>query len=211
MHMFANREEAANRLADQLKAYKGPDTIVLAIPRGGVPVGFTIAQRLQVPFDLVLTKKLGHPMNPEYAIGAVGLQDSYIIPHDEVSETYLASATEKVRRRLREMQTLYKQGRPMRPIAGKTVIVVDDGIATGNTLLVTIRMLRKSQPTRIIVAAPVSSWQAMEKLQQEADDCVCLTVPSLFTGVGAYYEDFSEVTDDTVVAIMQQADSPTNQ
>lgn len=208
--MFANREEAAIRLADELQEYAGPDTIVLGIPRGGVPVGFAIAQRLQVPFDLVLTKKIGHPMNPEYAIGAVGLEDSYIIPHDEVSTEYLEMAKEKVRRRLREMQALYKQGRPMLPIAGKTVIVVDDGIATGNTLLVTIRMLRKGQPARIIVAAPVSSRQALERLQHEADDCVCLMVPTLFTGVGAYYDDFSEVTDEIVAGIMRQAASPVN-
>jgi predicted phosphoribosyltransferase len=208
--MFANREEAAVRLAKELKAYAGPNTVVLGIPRGGVPVGFAVAQQLGVPFDLVLTKKIGHPLNHEYAIGAVGLEDSYIIPHDEVSAEYLAAAKEKVRRRLRDMQALYKQGRLMLPIGGKTVIVVDDGIATGNTLLVTIRMLRKSDPARIIVAAPVSSRQALEKLQQEADDCVCLLVPSLFTGVGAYYDDFSEVTDETVIAIMQQADSFTN-
>jgi predicted phosphoribosyltransferase len=176
-----------------------------------VPVGFTIAQRLQVPFDLVLTKKIGHPLNPEYAIGAVGLEDSYIIPHDEVSAEYLEMAKEKVRRRLREMQALYKQGHPMLPIVGKTVIVVDDGIATGNTLLVTIRMLRKSKPARIVVAAPVSSRRALERLQQEADDCICLMVPSLFTGVGAFYKDFSEVTDEKVAGIMRQASSPVNE
>ncbi len=203
--MFANRQQAANELADRLMKYAGPQTIVLGIPRGGVPVGYGIAQRLQVPFDLVLTKKIGHPMNPEYAIGAVGLEDSYIIPHAEVSAEYLASAKQKVRQRLREMQELYKQGHPMLSIAGKTVIVADDGIATGNTLLVTIRMLRKSQPRRIIVAAPVSSRQALEKLQQEADDCVCLLVPSLFTGVGAYYDDFGEVTDATVASIMTKS------
>lgn len=203
--MFANRTEAAELLAKRLRKYAGTNGIVLGIPRGGIPIAHIVAERLHLPLDIVLTKKIGHPFNKEYAIGAVGLADRYVIPHDDVSDEYIERTTDTVRARLREMQALYKNNQPMQNIAGKKVIVVDDGIATGNTLLVTIRMLRKQQPQEIIVAVPVSSEQAYEKLSREADECICLRIPDFFTGVGAYYEDFSEVTDEMVQQIMQNA------
>lgn len=203
--MFSTRIVAGRRLAQELQEYAGTNAIVLGIPRGGVPIAYTVAAALHLPFDIVLTKKIGHPMNREYAIGAVGLEDSYIIPHDDVSDAYIQEATEKVRARLREMQQAYKGQAPMANIAGKVVLLIDDGIATGNTLLVTVRMLRKSHPAKIVVATPVSSRQACDKLSQEADACLCLHIPPLFTGVGAYYEDFSEVTDAEVERYMQLA------
>lgn len=185
-------------LADRLKKYKGTDAVILAVPRGGVPVAFAVAKELGLPVQLVLAKKIGHPLNKEYAIGAAGLTDYFVVPHDNVPEAYIRQEVAVIRTRLNEMQQQFMGGKEAIGLKGKQLIVIDDGIATGNTLLATISLLRKMNPSKLVIAVPVASASAVEKLSEVADEVVALLVPDEFYGVGAFYEDFSQVTDDEV-------------
>lgn len=202
--MFKNRSEAGKLLAAKLIQYKNTPGVILAVPRGGVPVAYEIARELNLPMEVVLVKKLGHPFNKEYAIGAVGLTESYLVPHEEVAEEYIKSETEKLRVRLKEMQRDFLGGREPQDIKGKSVIVVDDGIATGNTIIATIRILRRSDPAKIIIAAPVVSESAALKITAEADDLVVLSIPDYFYGVGAFYDDFRQVSDEEVLYYLKK-------
>lgn len=202
--MFRNREEAGSLLATRLEKFFGDKGLVLAVPRGGIPVAYMVARELGFPLDIVLTKKIGHPNNEEYAIGAVSLTDYFIVPHERVSETYIQEEINKIRSRLREMQYLFTGGNKQESIENKTVIVIDDGIATGNTLLSTIHMLRKSRPAKIIVAVPVASASAVRKLSMVADEVIAYLIPKEFTGVGAYYEDFHQVSDEEVIYFLDK-------
>jgi len=186
-------------LAQELREYEGTDALVMAVPRGGVPVGFVLARELGLPMDLLLIKKIGHPANHEYAIGAVSLTDRSVSPMEPVAAEYLDEETERVRERLRGMNRDYRGDRPQAELRGRTIIVVDDGVATGQTLLEAIRLLRKSLPRKIIVAVPVASDTAYRMLLREADQVCCLLVPERFHGVGAFYQDFSQVSDEEVI------------
>lgn len=197
--MFRDRIEAGILLADKLKKYKNDKGIILAVPRGGIPVAYAVARELNFPIELVLTKKIGHPGNKEYAIGAASLSDYFIVPHENVSEAYIQKELIVIRRRLEEMYRKFMGDREPESLEGKTIIVIDDGIATGNTLLGTVNVLRKSKPGKIVIAAPVASESAMEKLSTEVDEIVALLIPEFFYGVGAFYEDFGEVTDEEVM------------
>ncbi len=197
--MFSDRIQAGTMLAAKLKKYRGKEGIVLAVPRGGVPVAYAVAKELQLPVEIVLTKKIGHPLNKEYAIGAASLTDYFVVPHEHVSEFYIQSELKKIRERLKEMYKQFMGDQLPGNIHGKTVIVIDDGIATGNTLLGTIHVLRKSEPAKVVIAAPVASKSAVQKLSKEADEVVVLLKPEDFYGVGAYYEDFTQVSDDEVL------------
>lgn len=200
--MFENRREAGMLLAARLLKYKNVPGVLLAVPRGGVPVAVEVAKELNLPLELVLVKKIGHPENKEYAIGAVGLQSSFIIPHPEVSDLYIRNETEVVRRRLLEMKNKFMGGREPTDIKGKTVIVIDDGVATGNTLLATLRILKSSQPAHLVVATPVISRSAAQKLETEADELITLLIPETFYGVGGFYHDFTQVNDEDVMALL---------
>ncbi len=196
--MFRNRMEAGLMLAARLQKYKDKAGVILAVPRGGVPVAYAVAKELGLPVQLILTKKIGHPLNKEYAIGAAGLSDYFVIPHDNVTDDYIEEELTRIRTRLREMQKLFMGNKVPLSLEGKTVIVVDDGIATGNTLLGTINLLRKSKPGKIVIGVPVASGKAVEKLSKVADEIVSVLVPDEFYGVGAFYEDFQQVTDEEV-------------
>ena len=204
MKPFTNRMEAGFALAEKLMKYKNGHCIVLAIPRGGVPVGAVVAKELNLPLQVWLCKKIGHPFQKEYAIGAVTLSDVYLVPHTDVSDAYIELETERVRQRLRNMQQLFSGLCSEASPEGKTVLLVDDGIATGNTLIAAIRLLKKSKPSRIVVAVPVASKEALALMETEADECICLHTPGFFTGVGAYYEDFAQVTDEEVAELLKQ-------
>jgi predicted phosphoribosyltransferase len=197
--MFRDRIEAGFALAEKLKKYKNDPGLVLAVPRGGVPIAYIVAKELGFPLDLVLTKKIGHPANKEYAIGAVSLTDSYVVPHEHVSEKYIEAQIIHIRRRLHEMYKTFMGDKEPESIKGKTLIVIDDGIATGNTLIATINMLKKGQPGKIVIAVPVASSNSVQKLSPEVDELVCLLVPEVFFGVGAFYENFSQVSDEEVM------------
>jgi predicted phosphoribosyltransferase len=204
--MFRDRIQAAYTLAQQLKPLKITNGIVLSIPRGGVPVGFIIAQELSLPMDLLMSKKIGYPGNPEFAIGSVTFDD--IILDDsssEISPTYISKETRKIRGEIQKRYARFTGGRNPPELKGRDVIVVDDGLATGNTMLACVKSLRKQNPKSIIVAVPVSSQSAAEKLQAVVDQFICLDVPSEFFAVGEFYEDFSEVTDDMVIDFLNKA------
>lgn len=197
--MFKDRIQAGLLLAAKLKKFKGNAVVVMAIPRGGVPVAYTVAKELEFPIEVVLTKKIGHPINKEYAIGAASLTDYFVIPHKEVSQEYIESELKAIRIRLKEMQEKFMGDITPQNLEGKTVIIVDDGMATGNTILCTVNILRKSKPGKIIVAVPVASKDAIEKLENEVDEVITVLSPLEFYGVGAFYENFKEVDDKEVI------------
>ena len=197
--MFRDRIEAGLLLADKLKKYKTEPGIVLAVPRGGVPVAYAVARELGFPIEVILTKKIGHPMNKEYAIGAASLTDYFIVPHDGVTEEYIQQELLRVRSRLREMYTRFMGDKEPENLKGKTVIIIDDGIATGNTLMGTVYVLRKSNPGKIVIGVPVASKSAVQKLAKEVDEVIVVMIPEDFYGVGAFYEDFEQVSDEEVV------------
>ena len=197
--MFRDRIEAGILLAAKLKKYKNDAGIVLAVPRGGVPVAYEVAKELGFPIEVILTKKIGHPMNKEYAIGAASLTDYFVVPHDDVSDEYIQLELKKVRSRLKEMYKIFMGDKEPENLKGKTVIVIDDGIATGNTLMGTVNVLRKSNPAKIIIGVPVASRSAVRKLSKEVDEVVSLLIPDEFYGVGAFYENFEQVTDKEVL------------
>ena len=205
--MYYDRIDAGLILANELMEYKGEPGVVLAVPRGGVPIAYYVAVQLDFVLDLLLTKKIGHPTNKEYAIGAVSLYDRYVVHHEGVSQEYINQETEKIREKLKEMYEKFMDDKEPADITGKTVIIVDDGIATGNTLLSTIRMLKKSNPAKIIIAVPVASKHALEKLKGLVDKVICPLVPDSFYGVGAFYKNFDQVSDEEVMMYLNRFNS----
>jgi predicted phosphoribosyltransferase len=195
--MFKDRLEAGKLLAKKLKSYKKGPGVVLAVPRGGVPVAYEIAKELDLPLQLIFTKKIGHPENKEYAIGAASMNDHFIVPHIGVSDSYIKAELKRIRKNIKKMQNRLDTGKK-EDLKNKTVILVDDGIATGHTLLATIKVLQKARPKEIVVAAPVSTKDAYNKLASEADKIIVILIPKKFRGVGGYYYDFSQVTEEEV-------------
>ena len=196
--MISDRTEAGYLLATKLRKYMNENGIVLAIPRGGVPVAYPIAYDLGFPLELALIKKIGHPHNKEYAIGAASMNDYILSSTETVDPVYVQEELKNIRARLREMQHKFLGSREPIDLKNKTVIIVDDGIATGHTLMASIKLIRKSDPARIIVAVPVAAKQAIENLKPAVDEVVSLLTPTQFGAVGAFYRDFSEVSDEEV-------------
>lgn len=204
--MFKDRYEAAMQLAKKLEKYKNKNGIVLAVPRGGVPVGYYIAKELDLPLEIILSKKIGHPQNPEYAIGSVSLQGTIINDNlIDVSKDYLNKEAERISVGLKEKFKLYMGNRKPTDLKDKIVIVVDDGIATGNTILATLEMIKKSNPKEIIIAVPVAPPDTARKLSKLVDEFVCLLTPEDFMGVGQFYRNFSQVSDEEVIKFLEEA------
>lgn len=204
MIMFHDRIQAGILLATKLTKYKNDPGVILAVPRGCVPVAYAIAMELGLPMEIVLTKKIGHPNNKEYAIGAASLTDYFIEPGEYVSDEYIEEELARVRARLQEMNELFMGGEKPAILKGKTVIIVDDGIATGRTILETVRVIRKRNPRKIVVAAPVASDSSVRLIEKEADEVVVISIPASFYGVGQFYEDFNEVNDEEVVSYINK-------
>jgi predicted phosphoribosyltransferase len=202
--MFYNRNEAGMMLASRLRKYQNTPGVVLAVPRGGVPVAYEVAKELNLPLEIILVKKIGHPSNKEYAIGAAGLKEFFVIPHADVTKFYIEKELQEVRCRLMEMQKKFMGDREPQNLKDKTVIVIDDGVATGNTLLATVRILKKEQPERIIIATPVISKSAAQILSNEVDEVIAVMIPETFYGVGAFYDDFTQVSDEEVITYMRK-------
>lgn len=209
--MFLDRFDAGRRLAESLTAYRGrDDVVVLALPRGGVPVGFEVARALRAPLDVFTVRKLGLPGQEELAMGAIAsggvrvLNDELVrvlrIPDDVID----AAAAEEGRE-LERREHVYRDGRPAPPVAGRQAILVDDGLATGSSMRAAVMALRMRQPDRIIVAVPVGARETCDVLRQEADQVVCLASPEPFRAVGVWYEDFSQTTDEEVVGLLRSA------
>ncbi len=209
--MFENRYEAALQLAGKLQEFKNKDGVVLAVPRGGVPIGYTIAKELGLPLEIILSKKIGHPYNPEYAIGSVSLHGAIIDERvTDVPMDYIQKEADRILSGLKEKFKLFMGDRKPTDLTGKIVIIVDDGIATGNTILATIKSIEKSNPQKIIIAVPVAPPATVSKLSKVADEIVCLLIPENFSGVGQFYYDFSQVSDDEVIELLQKANKIKN-
>jgi predicted phosphoribosyltransferase len=205
IEILKDRKEAGLLLSEKLEKYQDTDTLILAVPRGGVPIGYEIAKNLNLPLDIILSKKIGHPLNKEFAIGAVSLDSTIIDPYPDISNAYIDSEIKHLRELLQEKYAIYMGNRKPIDIKDKNVIIVDDGIATGNTLLACISMLRKNNPKKIIVAVPVVPADVVPTFQQKADDFVFLMAPLDFGGVGRFYQDFEQVNDDEVIRMLGMA------
>lgn len=205
IEILQNRTQAGLLLSEKLKNYQNSNSVVLAIPRGGVPVGYEIAKKLHLPLDIILSKKIGHPLNKEFAIGAISMDSTIIDEHSDVPLEYIEKEIPRLRKLLQQKYELYMGSRAPITVEGKNVIIVDDGIATGNTLLASIAMLRKSNPAKIIVAVPVLPDDAIIKIQRKADELVYLIAPTYFRGVGGFYEDFSQVEDKEAIQMLSDA------
>ena len=218
--MFKDRRDAGRQLAARLLQYKNQDPVVLALPRGGVPVGYEIALRLDGPLDVLVVRKLGAPGQPELGIGAVvdGDQPESVFNEDllralDVSRDYLDREISVQIEEIRRRQRTYRGGQPAVDVEGRTVIVVDDGIATGASIRAALRRLRRSRPKRLVLAAPVAPPDTVESLWPEVDDLVCLSAPISFSAVGQFYEDFNQTTDQEVIDLLaraRQRGAPTN-
>ncbi len=201
---FRNRTDAGRQLAEKLAAYANrPDVLVLALPRGGVPVGFEVARALGAPLDVFLVRKLGVPGYEELAMGAVATGGVRVL-NDEIvrglgiSEHEIDAVVARELQELARRERLYRGDRPPPDVAGRTVILVDDGLATGATMRAAVAALRQQQPARIVIAVPTASPDTSEALKAEADDVVCAMTPEPFFAVGHWYEDFTQTTDDEV-------------
>jgi putative phosphoribosyl transferase len=206
--LLKDRTEAGLLLSEKLKKYKNTNSVVLAVPRGGVPVAYIIAQSLQLPLDIVLSKKIGHPYNKEFAIGAVSLDSTIIDEHPGVSNDYIEGEIVRLRKLLSRNYQLYMGNRKPLDIKDKNVIVIDDGIATGNTLLVSISMLRKRKPAKIIVAVPVLPFDTVSIMEKNTDELIYLIASKSFRGVGGFYEEFDQVEDEEVIKILSAKNQP---
>ena len=209
---FADRADAGRRLSAKLLVYKDARPVVLALPRGGLPVGYEVAERLQAPLDIVLVRKIGAPYQPELALGAIveGNPVQRFINRDIVAElgvpqSYIEEEVVRETREIQRRRVAYLKGRPPVEVRGNTAIVVDDGIATGATVRAALRAVRQREPARLVLAVPVAPASMIEQLRGEADDVVCLYAPSDFGAIGFFYRDFHQLDDKTVTALLTAA------
>jgi putative phosphoribosyl transferase len=209
---FKDRRAAGRLLAAELDRYRGGLPLVLALPRGGVPVGAEVARSLDADLDVILVRKIGAPGHEEYGLGAVVegeeptvILNEEILRHVTPPADYIERETAKQIAEMERRRVLYREGRPLPATAGRTVIVVDDGVATGATVRAVLTVLRKSRPGRVVLAVPVAPADTIQELRALTDEIVCLATPQPFYAVGQHYDDFSQTTDAEVVAILKDS------
>ena len=210
MRRFRNRDDAGRQLATALEQYTGrPDVIVLALPRGGVPVAFEVARALQAPLDIFVVRKLGVPGHEELAMGAIASGGARVLNEevvgrlgisDEAIDRVAAAQAEEVVRR----EKAYRGDRPQPQLAGRVVFLVDDGLATGATMRAAVEAVRQHDPARVVVAVPTAAAETCDALRPLVDEVVCLVTPEPFLAVGFWYDDFSQTTDDEVRALLER-------
>jgi len=212
--MFLDRKDAGRQLARKLQAYASdPRVLVLGLPRGGVPVAYEVAQALHAPLDVFLVRKLGVPGQEELAMGAIAsggvrVLNAQVIHALRISSVIIDSAAAAQMRELERQQRAYRGDAAFPSLAGRTVIVVDDGLATGSTMRAAVRALRQSHPARVVVAVPVAAPDTAESLRREADEVVCVDTPHFFEAVSLWYERFSQTSDDEVRSLLEAAAQP---
>ena len=210
---FRDRADAGRKLATSLVEYAGrPDLVVLALPRGGVPVGYEVARSLGAPLDIFLVRKLGVPGHEELAMGAIAsggvrVVNPGVVQALEIPEQVIEDVAAAELRELERRERAYRDDRPPPDVRGKTVILVDDGLATGSTMRAAATALRQQGPARIVVGVPVSTPETCDRFRREVDDIVCAITPEVLFGVGAWYQDFSQTTDDEVRDLLARAAS----
>jgi putative phosphoribosyl transferase len=203
--LFKDRKDAAQQLADRLKKYKNEDALVLGIPRGGVEIGYYIAKELEAELAVVISKKLPHPLHPEYAIGAICEEGTvYVSDEWKVSQSWLTTTVEQIKQEIQRRVQLYRNGDPLPLMKNRTVIIVDDGIATGATLASAMLLCVKHEATKIVVAVPVSGGNFVEEIYT-ANELVILHQPESYLGVGSTYEDFAQLTDEEVLSFLKMS------
>jgi putative phosphoribosyl transferase len=208
---FRNRAEAGRALARALSRYAGrDDVVVLALPRGGVPVGYEVAKELGAPLDVFLVRKLGVPGHEELAMGAIAsggvlVLDERVLRWLGISEDQIQKTLARELEELRRREAAYRHGRSLPDLKGKTVILVDDGLATGASMQAAARAVRRHEPARIVIAVPVASRATCDQFRDEVDEVVCAVTPEPFYAVGNWYEDFSQTTDDEVRELLERA------
>ncbi len=212
MTQFADRREAGQQLAEALSAYAGrEDLVVLGLPRGGVPVAFEVARALHAPLDVFVVRKLGVPGNPELAMGAiasggVGVLNRGVVRRMGISDDAIERVAEEERQKLEERERIYRGARPDVDPQGKTVLLVDDGLATGATMRAAVNALREHEPQEIVVAVPTAPPDTCSDFEDVADEVVCVTTPRPFFGVGGAYQDFSQTTNEEVRDLLERAE-----
>jgi putative phosphoribosyl transferase len=211
-HVFADRTEAGRQLAERLARFKTEQPLVLALPRGGVPVGFEVAQALDAPLHLILVRKIGAPMQPELAIGAVvdGDQPETVLNRDlvddlQISERYLEGERARQLEEIERRRRLYGSGRAKIEVRDRTAIVVDDGIATGATMEAALHAVRRAGPRRLVLAVPVAPPETIARLRPQVDEIECLIMPDYLGAIGMFYADFRQLSDGEVVALLERA------
>jgi predicted phosphoribosyltransferase len=208
---YRDRRHAGQVLAQRLVDFKDrPDVIVLALPRGGVPVAFEVAQALHAPLDVFIVRKLGVPGREEYAMGAIASGEVCVLNHEVVdwlgiSQASIDAVLQAERLELARREHLYREARPVPSLHARTVLLIDDGLATGSTMRAAIRACRQQQPRHLVAAIPVADADVCESLRNEADEVVCASTPEFFQAVGRWYDDFSQTSDDEVRALLAAA------
>jgi predicted phosphoribosyltransferase len=205
--MFKDRFDAGSQLADALAKYRNnSEVIVLAIPRGALQIGKVLHEKLNLPLDIIVTKKIPHPMSEEYAVGAVGPDGEYYVTAAaaELEPGYVESERKRLEMLVEDKYVRYRGKRPKPRIRGKTVIIVDDGIATGSTMIAAIHVIRKQKAAKIVVAVPVGPPDTVAAVGKEADEVICLIAPPMFYAIGQFYENFTQVEDEEAIRILKE-------
>lgn len=211
--LFRDRQDAGEKLAWELAGYRGPLTVVVGLPRGGVPVAAEVARALEAPLDVLLVRKLGHPAQPELAVGALA-QGGFLVWNEDVlrsaglARVQLGEVVERERRELARRAAAYRGDRPPLDLAGKTVLIVDDGLATGATMRAAVAAARGLGAASVVVAVPVAAPDTLAQLTAEADEVVCVAEPQGFQSVGQWYARFGQTTDDEVRALLAAGRQP---
>ncbi len=210
MAYFADRVDAGKRLASVLADFKDKDAIVLAIPRGGVVLGFEIAKAVNLPLDVIIPRKIGAPDNPELAIGAMTedgttILDNNLVAYLDVSDEYIKEESKRQKVEIERRLKMYRQNEPYPNLKNRHVIIVDDGIATGSTMKAALASVKNRGAKTVTIAVPVGPPSTIEELKKQADKVVCLYTPEYFQAIGQFYEDFNQTTDEEVIQLLRQS------
>lgn len=209
---FRDRFDAGEKLARELQAYRGKkDALILAIPRGSLEIGSVLAKRLSIPLDVIIVKKIPFPGDPEYAIGAVGIGEHVIddeaVERSGISKEYIDSKVEDLAGIIKVRYRKYRGDKPIPALKGRTVIVIDDGIATGHTMMAAVRLIRRQKPKRIVLAVPVAPPAALDRFRDLVDEIVCLETYAVFFAIGQFYDSFAQVDDERAIALLKEANT----